>query len=129
MLFIALRNCLPNAVLGPSPLGSQMRLQRRIHECLCLCVSVPNPNYTPTGRNTPSSSSSNAPHYMQSRGNATLNRLLVLVHGADVATKQPKRRVEPPDYLPVETSPTPVKLACLGTRHLVADHGAAEPFE
>lgn len=53
--------------------------------------------------------------------------LVLLVAANELVTKEPEPVIEPVHDLPVETRPIQVELAQLVTRHLVPDHGAAEP--
>lgn len=53
--------------------------------------------------------------------------LVLLVAANELVSKEPEPIVEPIHDLPVETRSIQVELAQLVTRHLVPDHGAAEP--
>lgn len=55
--------------------------------------------------------------------------LIILINAIHITPEQAKRCVEPPYNLPVETCTTPVKLASLGSRHLVPNHAAGEPLD
>lgn len=55
--------------------------------------------------------------------------LVILVDVVNVTFKEAKCGIEPPDDLPVQTSTTPVKIASLSSRHLIANHAPAEPLD